>query len=200
MLYFSLDETKAYSGVYLVSVAKKRFDVAEKGKEGKPIDIDGKTEIEFKEAADNAKGFMDKKQFSITFGYHDRTVLFRADDFQEAIRLADALVAKMIKSRTLLASMERYAAWRSEASTMAQIDFLLRLGAVIGERDLLKVALTMNKGLLPHLSTNALMKFEKFPEPEDTDDGGDPLIFEVNSESDPRSDLELSDGLRDCNA
>lgn len=29
---------------------------------------------------------------------------------------------------------------------MAQIDFLSRLGAVIGERDVLKVALTMNKG------------------------------------------------------
>lgn len=68
------------------------------------MDIDGKTEIEFKEAAGNAKGFMDKKQSSITFGYHDRTVLLGADDFQEAIRLADALVAKMIKSRTLLAS------------------------------------------------------------------------------------------------
>lgn len=42
--------------------------------------------------------------------------------------------------------MERCAAWRDEPSTARQINFLLRLGANSPASDILKVALTMNKG------------------------------------------------------
>jgi hypothetical protein len=46
--------------------------------------------------------------------------------------------------------MERYAPWRNETSTAAQINFLLRLGANSREQDTMKVALTMNKGEVSH--------------------------------------------------
>lgn len=105
-----MDETKAHSGVYLVSIAKKRSDKT-KALEGEPTDKEEEGSAWKKE--EPAEGIdepaktkerTDKKKFSITFPYHDRKVLFHANTFQEAIHLADALVEKMIKSKTLLAS------------------------------------------------------------------------------------------------
>lgn len=98
--------------MYLVSIAKKRSDKT-KALEGEPTDKEEegsagkKAEVsaEEKEAfANKRKEPTDKKKSSFTFPYHERKVLFRADTFQEAIRLADALVEKMIKSKRLLAS------------------------------------------------------------------------------------------------
>lgn len=98
--YFSLDEINPYSGVYLVSVAKEK--PSNKVKKG--ISVDQKSELESEEARDVRKAPSDKKKSGFTFGYYDRKVLFRADTFQEAIHLADALVEKMVISKTLLAS------------------------------------------------------------------------------------------------
>lgn len=135
-LYFSLDEIKAYSGVYLVSVAQKHADKIKKPKRApaakkrstrtkkvkenpaatkeEPADEKvkesaaekkaGKSAEEKEESANKKKGATEKKKSSITFPYHERKVLFRADTLQEAMRLADALVEKMIKSKPLLAS------------------------------------------------------------------------------------------------
>lgn len=118
-LYFSLDETKAYSGVYLVSIAKKRYNQintleGEPAAETEEPEPDREWESAEKEAEESAKekedfankrkALTDKTKPSFTFPYHDRKVLFRADTFQEAIHLGDALVEKMIKSKTLLTS------------------------------------------------------------------------------------------------
>ncbi|KAJ9100033.1 hypothetical protein QFC20_005557 [Naganishia adeliensis] len=219
-LYFSLDETKAYSGVYLVSIAKKHSNEIKKlpnktkkrkgesaAKKKAPTDKEEegyagkKAEVlaEEKEAlANKRREPTDKKKSSFTFPYHERKVLFRADTFQEAIRLADALVEKMIKSKRLLASMKRYAPWRNEASTAAQINLLLRLGAKSREQNIMKVALTMNKGEVCSIITDAVMKFEKSPKPDATEDEGDHLVVqEVTSASDLHSNFMLSDGLWD---
>jgi hypothetical protein len=101
-LYFSLDEIKAYSGVYLGSVAEKRPKV-NKGKKSKTANkTDDPDKVE--EAAEKGEENSRKKKSGIIFPYRNRRVLFRADDFQEAIHLGDVMVEKMIRSKTLLAS------------------------------------------------------------------------------------------------
>lgn len=86
------------------AAATKEEPTDEKVKESAGEKKAEKLAEEKEESANKRKGSTEKKKSSITFPYHERKVLFRADTLQEAMRLADALVEKMIKSKLLLAS------------------------------------------------------------------------------------------------
>lgn len=81
-LYFSLDETKSESGIYLVSVAWR-------------------SSRKFLEKKADTDRFQDNVE-EATFPYGPRRVLFRGETLREAIRLADAMLEKNLKSAHLL--------------------------------------------------------------------------------------------------
>ncbi|KAJ9102888.1 hypothetical protein QFC19_004618 [Naganishia cerealis] len=183
--YFSIDETSAYSNIYLVSVAKR------------------KALAKIKEERSNAA-----KTSTYIFPYHPRRIILHADSFQEAIHLADALVEKMVRGEKLrltfpvdpfsLPSLQRFAPWRNEPSTAAQLSILLRLGSNCREPDLFKVALSMQKGDVAALITDTTMNFEKAPllsrgaEEEDH-----PVVQEFDAMTDSHANFVMSNGLWD---
>lgn len=95
-----MDEVKAYSGIYLVSVAKKRPKV-NKGKKVKKTDESDKMA---EQPAEKRKNTGEKKKTGFIFPYRSKKVLFRAANLQEAVRLGDFLVEKMIDRKSMLTS------------------------------------------------------------------------------------------------
>ncbi|KAJ9092350.1 hypothetical protein QFC21_006850 [Naganishia friedmannii] len=169
--YFSLEVTGPQGKHYDVFIAQRKGTAAIQEQDGK-----------------------DEKKSGYTFPYHSRRLLFTGKSVEEAVRLADVLVEKMITGKDL---RSKFAAWRHQPCTAPQLDILWRLGADSQKK--FKLALTMTKGEVAAMITNAIIKdFEEDPLESDQVQEGEqdhPVIGEFEDLTGSHANFILSNGL-----